>query len=101
MEVLKMQEKKVEKTRKCSSLQENEQVVFKVDPYHNNEKRVFDGSVIYVSPDRKQVCVCYLEGYKSRTDDIPYEDMLAVYDKEGNYMKFDNISGPSRKLVAE
>ena len=42
-----------------------------------------------------------MDGYKYLTEDIPYEDMIAAYDKDGEIMKFDNIKGPSVLLVAE
>ena len=85
-------------TRACTSLKKDEQVVFLCHSTIYDKKVPEIGNVIYVLPEKKTVCVCYLEGYKSRTEDVPYEDMLAVYDKDGEEMYFDNIHGPSRKL---
>ena len=86
---------------KCSELKANAQVVFKI--YSNIFKRkIYEtGSVIYVLPNSREVCVCYLEGYKSRSENIPYEDMVACYDENGEMMFFDNIKGKSVLLVAE
>lgn len=71
---------------KCSELEHGREIVFKVDPYHKGNKELFTGHVIYVN--NKTVCVSYLEGYKSRTDDIPFEDCVAAYDKDGEMMSF-------------
>lgn len=86
---------------KCSELEKNRPVVFNVVDDITKKKEPMDGSVIYVLPERRTVCVGFLEGYKYRTEDIPYEDMLAAYDKDGEMMKFDNIKGPSVLLIAE
>lgn len=87
--------------RKCSDLNKMEQVVFRVDPYYQGNKEVFFGNVINVYPESKRVDVVYLEGYKSRTDTIPYNDMLAVYDENGELMSFGGVSGKSILLKAE
>ena len=86
---------------KCSELKENAQVVFKI--YSDIFKRkIYEiGSVIYVLPNRREVSVCYLDGYKSRSENIPYEDMVACYDENGEMMSFNNIKGKSVLLAAE
>jgi hypothetical protein len=86
---------------KCSELQKNRPVVFNVADDITQKKETMDGTVIYVLPERRTVCVGFLDGYKYRTEDIPYEDMLAAYDPNGPEMKFDNIRGPSALLIAE
>lgn len=60
-----------------------------------------DGSVVYVMPEKRIVCVGYMDGYKYLTEDVAYKDMIASYDKDGAVMRFDNIKGPSALLVAE
>lgn len=86
---------------KCSELTRGKDVVFK--RYSNIYKRKIAemGTVIDVVPERKKVCIVWLEGYKSRTDFIPYEDMLAVGDENGEQMSFDNISGKAIALIPE
>lgn len=32
---------------------------------------------------------------------IPYEDMLAVYNPNGDYMRFSGVEGPSDELISE
>lgn len=64
-------------------------------------KEVFFGDVINVYPESKRVDVVYLEGYKSRSDAIPYDDMLAVYDEDGEWMSFGGVSSKSILLKAE
>ena len=86
---------------KCSELQKDRPVICKVWDVAHVKKYTTDGNVIYVAPEKHTVCVGYMDGYNYRTDDIPYEDMLAAYDKDGEMMKFDNIKGPSVLLVAE
>lgn len=87
--------------RKCTSLQSNEQVVFMIHSDIYRKKIPMDGSVISVYENTKKVCVSWLEGYKDRHDIIPFEDMLAVYNPNGEMMKFDNISGRSDSLIPE
>ena len=87
--------------RKCSSLKKNEQVVFRTYSDIFGRKIYETGSVIYVLPNSKTVAVSYLDGYRSATEDIPYEDMVACYDDTGNYMEFDNIKGRSVFLSNE
>lgn len=92
------------KTMKCSELKPFQEIVFKVDPYHNGNKSYWTGNVILVNSKNKTICVSYLEGYKDRKDDIPFEDCIAVYDKNGENMKFGpngHIYGPSVLLTAE
>ena len=85
--------------RECSSLKENEQVVF--NRYCNifKDKVPETGSVVSVNLNNNTVCVSWLEGYKNRKDDVHFEDMLAVHNPEGEMMRFKNISGKSDRLV--
>jgi len=86
---------------KCSDLQYQTPVVFLLKSNILNRKAYEIGSVHAVNATSKTVCVSYMEGYKHRYDDIPYADMVAAYDENGEVMKFDNISGKSVLLVAE
>lgn len=83
------------KSMKCSELQPEDTVVFKVDPNHLGNKKVYDGTVFRVDKKHKKVLVSYLDGYKDRTDDISYEDMIAVYDEAGEMMSFHGVRGKS------
>ena len=80
---------------RCTDLKEADEIVFK--RYSDiSKKKIFEtGTVVFVNNDSKAVCVSWLEGYKDRTDMVDFSDMVAKYDKAGEYMKFDNISGPS------
>lgn len=87
---------------KCSELKPNDTVVFYVTAYSGGKEEVYDGNVIYVDNERKTVCVCYLEGYKSRSDIIPFEKMIAKADENGEEMFFGGwIRGKSVLLEAE
>lgn len=88
-------------TRDCSSLKNGEQVVFNIysDIYKNKIPET--GTVEDVSTERKEVHIHWLEGYKDRHDVVPFEDMIAVYNKDGEMMKWKGISGPSDLLTYE
>lgn len=88
-------------SRKCTSLQANECVVFKIYSDIYKKKIPMDGNVVSVNKNTKIVCVSWLEGYKDRHDFITFEDMLAVYNPNGEMMKFGNISGRSDLLIPE
>lgn len=45
--------------------------------------------------------VSYLEGYKDRSDPIPFMDMIAAYDENGEMMDFGGVKGNSVLLTAE
>ena len=87
--------------RKCTSLKADEQVVFKIHSDIFEKKIPMDGSVLAVYETTQNVLVSWLEGYKDRHDLISFEDMLAVYNPNGEMMKFDNISGKSDLLIPE
>lgn len=87
--------------RKCTSLKRGEQVVFLVHSDIYNRKVPMDGSVVFVYPDRKRVLISWLEGYKNRDSVVSFNDMLAVYNPNGEIKKFENISGRSDILVPE
>ncbi len=87
---------------KCSELKPNDTVVFYVTIYAGGKEEVYDGNVIYVDNERKTVCVCYLEGHKSRTDNIPFGKMIAKADENGEEMLFGGwIGGKSVLLEKE
>lgn len=86
---------------KCSELTNGMQVVFKIYSEIYKRKIYECGTVSFVNKNRKEVYVSWLNGYKNSSDNIPYEDMIAVYDDHGEMMKFDNISGKSILLIAE
>lgn len=84
--------------RSCNSLKQNEHVVFNVWSDIYNHKIPMNGNVLYVDKQSKTVCVNYLYGYKSETEHVEYNDMLAVYNPDGKMMYFDNIYGCSDLL---
>lgn len=86
---------------KCSELENGRQVVFKIYSDIYKKKIPECGTVVFVGNNRREVYVSWLEGYKDRGDAIPFEDMLAAYDKDGEMMHFENIKGPSILLSPE
>lgn len=88
-------------SRKCSDLRAGEWVVFKLLSDIYREKIPETGTVVTISLDRRTVEVSYMEGYRERFELIPFADMIAVYNPDGEVLNFDNISGPSDLLIAE
>lgn len=88
-------------TRKCSSLKKDEGVVFFIYSDIYKKKKSEHGSVVFVDEEAQTVCVSWMEGYKEHHDDIPFEDMLGVFNPDAPVMKFENISGKSDLLIPE
>lgn len=98
----KKYEKKQQETKRCcTSLKEYEPVVFLVYSDIYKRKVPTEGNVLYVDEQLKTVCVSWLEGYKDRKEDVPFSDMLAVYNPKGILMHFENIFGQSDVLIPQ
>lgn len=82
-------------TMKCVDLKENDQVVFLTYSDLFKKKIYETGTVVFINHSDQTVSVSWLEGYKDRNSMVNFSDMVAKYDKDGEYMKFGNISGPS------
>ena len=79
---------------KYIDLKENDLVLFKTYSDILNRDCAEVGNVIYVRNDNKTVAISWLEGYKSRNDDIEFDKVIAKIDKDnGKYDKIDNIRG--------
>ena len=85
--------------RTINSLLPGESVVFNIYNDILGRKSPIDGTVDFVNDKLKLVSVSYLYGYQNRDAFIPYEDMLAVYNPNGESMVFGCISGKSDILV--
>lgn len=88
-------------TRKCSSLLANETVIFKIYSSIFKRKICETGNVCYVNKENKTVAVSWLRGYRSEADDIPFEDMVAVSNPNGEIMTFEVFTGKSDILTNE
>ncbi len=84
---------------RCSELTPGDQVVYKLT--EDGKTRYEEGTVSVVVPEAKTVHTSRLEGYKNRDDAVPFTNMIAKYDPDGEYMRFDNIHGPSVLLDPE
>lgn len=80
---------------KHKEIKQDDIVLFKRHCNILNRETYQDGNVIFIDDERKLVSICWLEGYKSRNDDVPYEKVIAKYDPNGKYMEFENYSGTS------
>lgn len=78
--------------RRCENLKENEQVLFEI--YSEvQKKKVFEtGAVLRVNTVRREVYVCYMDDYDCYNAVIPFEDMVAVYGKNREYIELEKFS---------
>lgn len=80
---------------KYKNLKSEDIVIFKRYCDILKEETFQDGNVLSVNPERKTVSILWLEGYKSRQDDIEFKKIVAKYDENGEYMNFGVYSGKS------
>jgi hypothetical protein len=80
---------------KYEDLKQNDIVIFKRYCDILEREDFQDGSVITVYTDIKKVAISWLEGYKSRVDEVEYDKVIAKYDPNGENMKFGIFSGNS------
>lgn len=88
-------------TRKCSTLKPGENIIILYDCLHNGNRTPIDATVSFVDTETKKVHTTLLLGFRCEYPTLNYEDCLAVYTEDGEYMKFENISGPSQLLIPE
>lgn len=86
--------------RTCSSLQRGEEVVFWWNSPFHKKKIYHDGTVDGIVKE-EGVYVSYMVGYKEYTDLVPFTDMVAVANREGEHRKFGAISGKCDLLLPE
>lgn len=87
--------------RKVSELKQGDLVVFRIDAHGWGKKYSEYGHVYEVRKEEKKVDVHWLCGYQDRHDKIPFEDVLAVHDENGEWMDFDGVRGRSLLLLPE
>ena len=87
--------------RCCSDLKSGEAVVALVYDSIYEKKIPIDGTVVFVDVNTKKVDFTYLYGYRQEYAFVPFEDMLAVSNPNGEFMRFDNICGKSDRLLPE
>ncbi|MBW9154274.1 hypothetical protein [Clostridium estertheticum] len=84
---------------KHKDLKQGDIVIFKLYDNEDKEESFKDGSVISVYSERKEVSISYLDGYKSRSDDVAFDKVIAKFDTNGEHMVFGNLSGTSILLI--
>lgn len=80
-----------------SDLKIDDQILFNWAGYHGDEDKnenVWNGHIVYIKGN--MICVSILYGYKSTSEDVDFNDVLAVYDKNGEGVKIKSYVGPSR-----
>ena len=89
------------KRRWISKLKFNEHVVCRVPSHQLDQVIEEDCNFIKAYPERKKILVGYLDGYRSESAFVDYNDVLAVFDPNGEYMTFDDgcLSGRSALLI--
>ena len=95
-----MDEKKPRR-RWISKLKAGEQVVCRVYVYNLDRIKEWKCHFVANYPERRQIMVTWLDGWRSDGDFVDYEDVLAVFDPDGPVMEFDNgsLRGPSALLI--
>lgn len=89
------------KTVKTSELKPGMDIIFKKKADISDAREYENGTIISIDREAKYAGVNYLEGYKDRHDFVPLSDIAAVYDKEGEHMRFGAFSGPSAVVEQE
>jgi len=75
-----------------SDLKIGDDVIFKWNGYHGDgPNSIWDGHIIQISEN--SICIFILYGHHSTTEDVVFEDILAVYAKDGEYQKIKNYIG--------
>jgi hypothetical protein len=87
-----------------SKFKENDNVIFKqrtarhLAVHENLAWEYESGTIILIDRKAQTVNVCWLQGHHSRNDDVPFEDITAVYDPKGEHLKIGSFTGKSRLL---
>lgn len=84
--------------RSCKNLKLHETVIFKVFNNILNREIYECGTVEEIDLNLNRVWISWLEGYKDRGNYFSFEKLVAVYDKDGEVMTFDTLTGPSTLL---
>ena len=80
---------------KHEDLKQDDIVIFKKYSNITNKEEFQDDNIIWIDKENKTISICYLEGYKSMNDVIPYNKVVAKYEPNGEYMRFGCYSGNS------
>lgn len=76
----------IKETVKC-----DDTIFFLVDEWHRGNKRMESGTILYKTD--RYVSVVYLSGYRSRNDDIPYNDIYGRLDLTKPWVSIPGWSG--------
>lgn len=71
----------------ASTVKQDDTVIFLCDEYRDGRKECFDGKVLHTTDQGAEVL--YLSGYRSRSDLIPFEDIIAKVDLSMPEIKLD------------
>ena len=78
---------------KHSNLNQGDIVIFRRYCDILERENYQDGSVIAVDLERQTVTISWLEGYKSRVDDVEFSKVVAKPSHDGDSMKLGVFSG--------
>lgn len=85
-----------------SKLTDKNVVVFKQRQGRHPDKTAWsyeDGNIIYTDTEKQTCLIIWLDGYKSRTDDVPFSDIVAVVDTNSEQTTIGPFTGHFRLLV--
>lgn len=93
-----MSEKITRETAFKTSYLNGKNVLFRVAPSHSIElltDRIHTGGVVRVCEKTSEALVCFSFGHQSFTNQVSFDDILAVADKaNGKQVTIDRFSGP-------
>ena len=78
-----------------SELKRGDSVVIKCIDYHTEEEIYDYGTIRLIDYEKKTAHIACLRGYKEEFEFVKFEKIIAVYNENGEMMKFGNISGKS------
>lgn len=81
--------------RKCRDLKLHETIIFRVFNDILNREIYECGTVEEIDLSLNRAWISWLEGYNDRGNYFPFEKLIAVYDRDGDVMTFDTLTGPS------
>ena len=80
-----------------STVLSDDVIIFRVDEWRDERMCEFDGHVLYTNLIGAEVV--YLSGFRSRSDLIPWKDIIAKVDKSLPWIKLEDVPFSGNFLV--
>lgn len=76
---------------KYTELQAGDIVIFKRYFKILKMEDYLDGNIISINFEKRKAFICYLLGWNSELDNIPFEKIIAKLDEAGEYLNFGSL----------